>query len=126
MKRLFDQYQSIIQCNFERHLNDRDARIKMLKGVNFYLALITIALQASYENKAKVSSGLQNEIDHLQQIVRKMHATIVKKNGILVVQEVNSFTLESENAHFRKQIEKFDKKLQYFKDTPLGARLCKR
>ena len=65
-KRLFGQCQSIIQCYFERHLNDGDAIIKMLEGVNFYLALITIALQASYENKANVSSGLQNEIDHLQ------------------------------------------------------------
>ena len=72
MKRLFGQCQSIIQCNFERHLSDRDARIKILEGVNFYLASITTALEASYEDKAKVCSWLQKEIDHLQQTIRKM------------------------------------------------------
>ena len=65
-KRLFGQCQSVIQCNFERQLFDRDAIIKMLEGANFYLASITTALQASYENRAKVCSGLQKEIDHLQ------------------------------------------------------------
>lgn len=111
-KRFFGQCQSIIQCNFERHLSDRDARKKMLEGVNFYLlASITTALQASYEDKAKVCSGLQKEIDHLQQTICKMQATIKEKNEILAVREINNFTLESENAHLRKQLEKFNKKL---------------
>ena len=125
-KRLFGQCQSVIQCNFERQLIDRDARIKMLEGANFYLASITTALQASYEDKARVCSGLQKEIDHLQQTIRKMQATIEEKNERLAVREINNFTLESENADLRKQLEKFNKKLQYLKDTPLGARLRKR
>ena len=45
---------------------------------------------------------------------------------MLAVREINNFTLESENADLRKQLEKFNKKLQYLKDTPLGARLRKR
>ena len=55
-----------------------------------------------------------------------MQATIEEKNEMLAVQEINNFTLESENADLRKQLEKFNKKLQYLKDTPLGARLRKR
>ena len=56
-----------------------------------------------------------------------MQATIEEKNEMLVVREINNFTLESENADLRKQLEKFNKKLQYLKDTPLGAaRLRKR
>ena len=53
----------------------------MLEGANFYLASITTALQALYEDKAKVCFGLQKEIDHLQQTGRKMQATIEEKNG---------------------------------------------
>ena len=55
-----------------------------------------------------------------------MQATIEEKNEMLAVREINNFTLESENADLRKQLEKFNKKLQYLKDMPLGARLCKR
>ena len=57
----------------------------MLEGANFYLASITTALQASYEDKARVLSGLQKEIDHLQQTIRKMQATIEEKNEMLAV-----------------------------------------
>ena len=55
-----------------------------------------------------------------------MQATIEEKNEMLAVREINNFTLESENANLRKQLEKFNKKLQYLKDMPLGARLSKR
>ena len=74
----------------------------MLEGVNFYLALITTTLQASYEDKEKVCFGLQKKIDHLQQTIRKMQATIEEKNEMLAVREINNFTLESENAELGK------------------------
>ena len=62
-----------------------------------------------------------HEIDHLQQTIRKMQATIEEKNEILAIREINNFTLESENVDLRKQLEKLNKKLQYLKDMPLGA-----
>ena len=71
--------------------------------------------------RTKHCSGLQKEIDHLQQTIRKMQATIEEKNEMLVVREINNFTLESENADLRKQLEKFNKKNTIFERHAIGC-----